>query len=328
MLATLGLVALTGASWGLTAPITRLLFDLDPRTLDGASLTVARASWCALAWLPAFAALAWRERRSLGPAAALQLLLLGGVWGPGVMGLYAVATQRTALAHVVFAVGLTPLSAGLLTALFYGGTIDGPRRLALALGALGAAMLALGRSSAHATLPGDACLLAWVVVFGLYATLAAAAVRTLSPLLVTAGANVSAGALLAAAALVVPAWRSAIGAVVTHPHVPLPFFGAIVLLAGLVGPLGYTYALGRAPVAVVTGGIQYISIGVGTAIAIAHFHEPFGAFTIAAGAALAASLGVSLVPARRPRAATADAPAQRATSAGSVGGRTRRNSSP
>lgn len=186
----------------------------------------------------------------------------------------------------------------MLSALLYGGTIDGPRRAALLIGALGASLFAFGKTSAHATPLGDAILLAWVLAFGLYAAVALAALRKVSALLVTAAANVVGGTLLGTASLFVPAWRDAIGAVATHPQLALPFFGGIVVMGGVVAPLAYSYALGRAPVSVVTGASQYVSIAVGTVAAILLFGERFGIVTIAAGILLIGSLGVSLLPAR------------------------------
>ncbi|GAC1312251.1 MAG: hypothetical protein NVSMB21_22640 [Vulcanimicrobiaceae bacterium] len=255
--------------------------------------------------MPAFVSLARRERRRLDRVALARLVVLGCIWGPGVMGFYAIATERTALAHVVFLVGLTPAVASLLAVLFYGGSIDEPRRFSLLLGTLGALAFALGRSGSHATLAGDLFKLAWVFAFGLYAAVAIAALRTLSPLFVTAGANVIGGSLVATASLFVPAWREAISAVAMKPHLALPFFGEIVVLGGLCAPLAYAFALERAPVSVVTGGAQYTSIAVGTIAAIALFREPFGPTTVAAGLLLAASLGVSLVPGRAGRSANA-----------------------
>jgi len=298
---TLAFICLTGIGWGLVAPTTRLAFALDPGVLDGATLTVARGTWTGLAWLPLFAVLAARERPALDRGTLLRLLALGAIWGPGVMGLFAIATQRTALAHVVFSVGLTPVVAGLFSVLAYGGTIDRTRRVSLGLGVIGVALLGFERGGAHATLGGDAVLLAWVVAFGGYATVAAGALHRVSALLVTASANVVGGALLAATAVPAPAARQAIVAVAVHPGVALPFFGSIVFLAGFVAPLAYAYALGRAPVSVVTGGAQYLSIATGVTVAIAWFGEPFGPLTIAAGILLAASLALSLLPAA-PRA--------------------------
>jgi len=296
---TLVLVALIGLGWGVVAPTTRLALNLDPRALDGATFTVARGTWTGLAWLPVFLVLLARERASLDRATWWRMLALGAIWGPGVMGFFAVATQRTALAHVVFSVGLTPVAAGLFSILAYGGTIDRTRRIGLALGVLGVALLGFERSGAHATLAGDAFLLAWIVVFGLYATIAAGTVRRISALLVTASANVVGGTLLAATALVFPAARHAIVAVATHPGLPLPFFASIILLGGLVAPLAYSYALGRAPVSIVTGGAQYLSIVVGVVVSILWFREPFGPLSIAAGIVLAASLAVTLAPTPR-----------------------------
>ena len=295
---TLALLALVGLGWGLVAPTTRLALDLDPRVLDGATFTVARGTWTALAWLPIFLALLARERASLDRATFARMLALGAIWGPGVMGLLAIATERTALAHVVFGVGLTPVAAGCFAILAYGGTIDRTRRIGLGLGVLGVALLGFERSGAHATLAGDAVLLVWIVVFGLYATLAAGTVRRISALLVTACANVVGGTLLASTALVVPASRHAIVAVATHPGLPLPFFAYIVFLGGVVAPLAYSYALGRAPISIVTGGAQYLSIVVGVSVAILWFGEPFGPLSIAAGLVLAASLAATLLPTR------------------------------
>lgn len=298
------MVALAGLGWGLVAPITRLLFELDPHGLDGAGLTVARATWCGLAWAPAFLVLAWRERATIDRAAIVRALVLGCVWGPGVMGLYAIATERTALAHVVFLSGLTPAVAGALAVMFYGGAIDAPRRWSLALGVSGAMAFALGRSGEHASLFGDLCMFAWVIAFGLYTAISVAALRTMSALLVTASANVVGGSILGVVSLFSPTLRDAIGAVVTRPHLAFPFFGEIVVLGGLAAPLAFAFALGRAPVSAVTGGAQYLSIGVGTIAAIVMFHESFGPVQIFAGTLLAASLAVSLVPKAPDRSAT------------------------
>ncbi len=308
---TLLLVALVGLGWGLVAPVTRLALDIAPHVLDGATFTVARGTWTGLAWLPIFIVLVVRERRTFDRRTLLTMLGLGAIWGPGVMGLFAIATERTALAHVVFSVGLTPVVAGLFSILAYGGTIDRTRRIGLALGVLGVALLGFERSGAHATLAGDEFLLAWIVAFGAYATLASGALRRISALLVTASANVVGGSLLATTAAFFPASRHAIAAVVLHPGLPLPFFGSIVLLGGFVAPLAYAYALGRAPVSIVTGGAQYLSIGIGVIVAIAWFGEPFGPLSIAAGIVLAASLGATLLPSAQPGSAR---PARVATS--------------
>ncbi|GAC1625216.1 MAG: hypothetical protein NVS4B5_17120 [Vulcanimicrobiaceae bacterium] len=290
------LVGLVGLGWGLVAPTTRFALDLAPHVLDGATFTVARGTWTGLAWLPIFIVLLARERRSLDRQTPLVMLALGAIWGPGVMGLYAIATAKTALAHVVFSVGLTPVAAGLLSILAYGGTIDRMRRVGLGLGVLGVMLLGFERSGSHATLAGDAFLLGWIVAFGAYATVASGALRTLSPLLVTAAANVVGGALLASTALVAPVARRAIVAVAVHPGLAWPFFGGIVLFGGFVAPLAYAYALGRAPVAIVTGGAQYLSIVVGVAVAMTWFREPFGPLSMLAGIVLVASLSATLWP--------------------------------
>jgi len=307
---TLFLICLVGIGWGLVAPTTRLAFMLDPGVLNGATFTVARGTWTGLAWLPIFLALVIRERRALDRATVARMLGLGTIWGIGVMGFYAVATERTALAHVVFSVGLTPVAAGFLSILAYGGSIDRMRRIGLVLGVLGVALLGFERSGAHASLFGDAMLPAWILAFGAYATVAAGALRYISALLVAASANVIGGALLAATAAFAPASREAIVAVALHPGLPLPFFGSIVLLGGFVAPLGYAYALGRAPVSVVTGGGQYLSIVVGVIASVLWFGEPFGPLSIAAGFMLAGSLAMTLLPPKHSRATSPDAVAQ------------------
>jgi len=300
---TLSLIVLVGIGWGLVAPTTRLAFTLDPGVLNGFTFTVARGTWTGLAWLPIFVFLLVRERRSLDRGTLAYMLALGAIWGPGVMGLFALATQRTALAHVVFSVGLTPVAAGLFSILVYGGSIDRMRRIGLGLGVLGVALLGFERSGAHATFLGDGFLLAWIVAFGAYATVASGAIRRMSALLVVASANVIGGSIVASTAIVVPAARDAIVAVAIHPGVAFPFFASIVLFGGFVAPLAYAYALGRAPIAVVTGGAQYLSIVAGVIVAVAWFGESFGPLSIAAGIVLAASLGATLLP--TPRAAAA-----------------------
>ncbi|MBD5656933.1 MAG: EamA family transporter [Candidatus Eremiobacteraeota bacterium] len=298
---TLSLVLVTGIGWGLIAPTTRLAFTLDPRILDGASLTVARGTWTALAWLVPFVVLVARERRTIDRGAVLRALALGALWGPGVMGLFAIATQRTALAHVVFSVGLTPISASLFAIVVYGGTIDAPRRASLLLGACAVAVLGLERTAAHASLLGDLSLLGWIVAFGLYATVAVGAMQRHSPLFVAACANTVGGTMLAFGSVFVSRWREATLAVATRPDLAGPFFGEIVVLGGFVAPLAYSYALRRAPVPVVTGGSQYLSLATGTVAAIVLFKEPFGPATIVAGILLGLSLGLSLVPRRAAR---------------------------
>ncbi len=305
---TLALIVLVGIGWGLVAPTTRLAFALDPGVLNGFTFTVARGAWTGLAWLPIFIFLLIRERRSLDRNSFATMVALGAIWGPGVMGLFALATQRTALAHVVFSVGLTPVAAGLFAVLVYGGSIDRMRRIGLGLGVLGVALLGFERSDAHATLLGDGFLLAWIIAFGAYATIAAGAIRRMSALLVTASANVIGGAIVASTAFFVPASREAIVAVAMHPGVALPFFASIVFFGGFVAPLGYACALARAPIAIVTGGGQYLAIVTGVIVAIAWFGEPFGPLSIAAGIVLAASLGATLFPTARTTAAFEEQP--------------------
>ena len=303
---TLSLIVLVGIGWGLVAPTTRLAFNLDPGVLDGFTFTVARGAWTGLAWLPIFIVLIVRERHSIDRGTLARMLALGAIWGPGVMGLLALATQRTALAHVVFSVGLTPVAAGLFSILAYGGTIDRLRRIGLGLGVLGVGLLGFERSGAHATLLGDALLLAWILAFGAYATIASGTLRRISALLVTASANVIGGSIVTSTAFFVPASRHAIVAVALHPGVALPFFACIVLFGGFVAPLAYAYALRRAPIAIVTGGAQYLAIVAGVIVAVAWFGEPFGPLSIAAGIVLAASLGATLAPTAR--ASTAPSP--------------------
>lgn len=292
--ANIVLVLVTGLTWGLLGPASKVMFSGEPAIFNGTTLAVARAVWS----LPIFllgAVVFWRTAPPrLSRRQWLALVAAGIVFGPGNTLLFSIGAQHTSVAHISFLVGVSPVTNTALAALVFKAGLDLRGRLALALGVAGVALLALTQRDDAAALFGDAMMVLWLIAFAIYACF----LRAVGPG-INATLLMSIVGSIALVVLSVPAlalgYGGAAARVADTPVLAAWFFGEIVLGSMLVAQTTYAAAVRRLGVAMATIGSEYFALAVGVAASIV-MHERWNALTAVAGLIFCCALAVTFVP--------------------------------
>jgi drug/metabolite transporter (DMT)-like permease len=286
--------------FGLNAVASKILYAPGaPAHFDAVSLFVARGVWS----LPLFLGLAFFTRpRPLPRVSRLDaalFLICGLAYGPGTNALSALGASRTSAAHAVMLLSLFPPLAGVLAAILLRERLAPIRIVAIAVGVIGAVVLALSKSSGGATLAGDALIGGFIFAWALVVLIVRKLDRTYPPLFV-AGVFGTLGAVMLAA---MGAGLGRLDAVL----IPLRHFDLqtvlwfdleLVLLLSLAGQLLQALALRGLPVSLVVALTSYGTIFFGLAASLLLLGEHLGPADIAAGLVLVTALGLSLAPER------------------------------
>lgn len=276
-------LALTAAGliWGLTVPLSKVALGW----LDPAWLTVVRFGVAA----PILALLAWRDLR----AAISPRILAWGAAGYGmVILLQNLGIERTSVSHAALILGAVPAMVGLVAFALGRGTAGPLAWLGFAV-AIGGVLVIAG-SGGHASMAGDALVLASAALTALYIVAQRPLLQGRNPIAVTAVQMAAA----AAAALPVALISGEIPA-------PAPVDAeilAVVLLATFGSLLPYAlYAYGQARVeAEVAGAFVNLEPLVGAAAAAWVFGEHLGMGHLVGAAAILAGIVLSLERRSRP----------------------------
>ena len=298
MVRVVAVVALVAVTWGLNAPVSKLLYRADGGALfDGYTLTVARAVWS----LPLVALLLWRTwpkgaRIPRADAAPFALLSVAFAASAAVL---AIALARTSAAHGVLCLGLTPAATAALEALR---TRERPTLTALgaiAAGIAATAGLAANRSAAHGTFGGDLLLGAWVLIFAVYSVTARRLTAAYAPPFVVALSSTAGFALLAAGGVLLGLGGATLHALASPPAA-LQFFGELIVGLNFVGPLGYAYAIRWSSALVAAAATLYGSVLAGLLAARLILGEGLSLSAQIAAVLILLSLGLTFArPARR-----------------------------
>lgn len=292
---------MAGVGWGLLAPFSKLTFGIEANGVrfDASTLTVARAVWP----LPVFALIVYLSRpRGTRPSRGelLEFSLAAVLVGFGLNYLYQVAVQHTSAAHVVLLQGFAPLALAAVEALAFRAPLDGPRRLALALGMAGVVCVALARGGGSGTLVGDAIMALWIAVFAAYTIVTRRLLRTYSPPFVIAVTWGGGFALVAlAGARYVPV---SLAHTLATPELAGLVLAGIVAAAAVLAPAAHALSVRLAGVTVATAGSQYGVIATGLLLSHQLLGEALGAASIAGATLLLLGLACTLLPARSPAA--------------------------
>jgi O-acetylserine/cysteine efflux transporter len=281
-------LALAGALWGLSVPLSKLALGW----LDPAWLAAAR-------FLAAAPVLAMVSRRRLRPAVNLRVLAAGAVGFGAVVLLQNAGLQRTSVSHASVLVGTVPVLVALISAA-HRRSLGRPLAWAGYALALGGIALVAGSAGSGASVTGDLLVLASA---GLSAAMIVVQPRLLAgrdPAAVTA-VQFAGGALLATATALLSGHAPAPAA---SPG-PLLAFGALAL-AGTLLPF-WLFALGQGSVAAhVAGAFVNLEPVVGAAIGWLAFGNPASPLQLAGATAVLAGVGLSSAPERaRPEAPAA-----------------------
>ncbi len=289
----------SGICWGLLAPCSKWLFrGGGGASFDGYSLAVARSVWAT----PLLALLAWAtwpRGQTIGRADALRFLWAALLVGFGLNLLFQVATQLTSASHAVLFQGLIPLALAAVEALLSKRVLGAGQRAGQALGALGAILVALGRSGHGASLAGDAILFVWLAIFAAYSLTTHKLTETYPPLFIAALAWGGGFAIVGlTGAPFVPA---AIAHTFVSPQVAAVIFFGIVIASGIVAPAFHASAVRAGGITLATAGSQYAAIATGLALSLGVLGETLARLGIAGAALMVAGLSLTLLPG--PRAA-------------------------
>jgi len=279
--------------WGLSFVATRLaLREVPPVTLVVARFGIGAALLLGV--------LALRRQHLVPPRSSWPALLLMGFVGLFVHQLLqSHALTMTTAVRTGWLIGLTPIWAALLAALFLGERF-GPAKLAgLAVGFAGAIVVVTRgqftrESLALPSTPGDLLILASTLNWALYTVLSVRTLRRLGSLPATAAAMALGWAMLLPLFVAQRGWRPL-------AHVSPRGWGAIVFLG--VGCSGLAYwlwcsALERIEASRVAA-FLYLEPLVTLAAAVPLLGEPVGIPTLAGGALVLAGVAITQ---RAPRA--------------------------
>jgi drug/metabolite transporter (DMT)-like permease len=292
-LTSLVLVLLVGASWGLLAPASKVLFATEPSVFDGFTITVARCAWSLPFFLVGLGA-AWRlDPPRLDLRGWSAVIVAGLVFGAGVSLFYTLAAQRTSVAHISFALGFAPVTNTALAALVFRTRLDRRAQVALGLGVLGVVLLALSQSNDRAALLGDLLLIGWLAAFGAYSCL----LRFVSGRLHATTLMCLVGSIGMATMLAIgiaAGGGRALGHVADTPAVAWWFFGEVVFGSTVLGQTAFAAVMHRLGVVVGTIGVEYTALAVGITASLL-VHEPWAPLTVAALALLCCALAATFV---------------------------------
>jgi drug/metabolite transporter (DMT)-like permease len=277
-------VLFAGAAFSVASPLARSARPADPFVVAFGRLAVAVVVLVVVdrgALVPAVRALSWRQRGTVALAGALLAAHFACfLWG----------LDHTSLPAAVSLVSLEPVSVVLCAWALLGVAPGRFEQLGVALATAGAVLVARGAGEGEHRLSGDLVVLAAVVIFGLYLTVARALKDALPAgsyaALVYASALVGMAAILACvpSAFAAPAWplgAKSIAAIV-----------ALGLIPTVLGHTAVQTASRSFPPAVValvspTETLGGIAIGAALMGAVPSGKELAGAAIILAGTVLA-----------------------------------------
>ncbi len=288
------LIVLIALGWGLLGPGSKIVFAAEPSVFDGITVAVARAAWC----FPVFAiglAIFWlREPPRLDTGRWLAVIGGGLAFGLAISTLFSIAAQHTSVAHISFLIGISPVTNTAAAAFVFRTGLAKRDRIALVLGVIGVALLAISHSNDHAAFFGDALMVGWLIFFAIYACCLRYAGANVNPgLLMCMVGVVSMGALLAVG--LTAGWGGGITHVADSPTIAGWFFGEIVIGSTLSAQTAYAAAVRRMGVALATIGAEYLALTVGVIASFA-FHEAWSPLTVIAGLIFCCALTVTFAP--------------------------------
>jgi drug/metabolite transporter (DMT)-like permease len=288
--------------FGVNAVASKILYAPEAASgFDAVSLFVARGTWS----LPLFLLLAAVTKpRRLPPLTtknAALFLFCGIAYGPGTNALSALGAHATSASHAVLLLSLFPPLAAGLAAVFLRERLSVLKVIAIAIGVMGAATLAMSKSSGGATTTGDLLIAAFIFTWAIL-TLGIRQLDKTYPALFVVGVFGTIGCIA----------LGAIGAAVGRFDsvlIPLRHFDLqtvlwfdleLVLLLSLGGQLLQGVALRALNVALVVALTSYGSIFFGLAASLAILGERLTVQDIIAGVFLVTALGLSLVGPKYP----------------------------
>ncbi len=290
---TLGavLAVLAGVGWGMMAPTVKAILNSGP-LFDAFTLSLARGLW-AIPFLAVVAVVAWPRATQLRRVDLWSFLAVAVLAAFGLNLLFQIAIARTSAAHAVLFQGLAPLALAALEAVLYRRSLDRQRTLGLGFGVAGIALLALGRSSAGASLVGDAIMLVWLAIFASYSLLIRALAARFSPFFATAfGWGLGFVLLALSGAWLVP---GALRDTFAFPLYAVGIIGVLALVTAVVAPALHALSTRMTSVAVVTAASQYASITTGVGLSLFALHERLAPAGIAGAILLLVSLTLTVV---------------------------------
>jgi drug/metabolite transporter (DMT)-like permease len=298
ILATLAALA-SALFFGLNIVASKVLYaPTAPARFDPVGLFVARGLWS----LPLFVGLAlisWPRGHARPTWRDLGVFLLCGVtFGPGSAALSALGAGRTSAAHAVMLLSLMPPLATVLAALLLRERLAPIRLVAIAIGVIGAAILALSRSGGDATLAGDAIIGGFIVTWALLTLGIRRLDRTWPPLFIV-GVFGTLGCLFLIG-LGAGLGRLDAGLIPlrhTDLHTLLWFDLELILLLWFAQVM-QAEALRQLPVSLAAALTSYGSIFFGLTASRLFLGERLTPADIAAGVVLLVALGLSLAPER------------------------------
>lgn len=296
---TFALLAIFSAAvfWGFNAIASKILYEPEGAHFDGIGLFVARAAWS----LPLFFLMAVLARPKQPPSRSDWWLLAGTglAFGPGACGFLALAAQYTSGAHVVLLMSLTPPVTAVIATLALRERIDPVRIAALSVGIAGAVLLTVTRSATGSTVFGDLLELVQVVSYALMFVLTRALGKRFSPLFVSGTyGTIGMGTLVLfglATGRIEPAVAKTL---VPSSTIALWFFGEIVIALSIYGQAAQAFALRYLPAGTTSLISSYGTLVVGVIGAIVLLNERIAPSGYIAGALLAVSLALALIPVR------------------------------
>jgi drug/metabolite transporter (DMT)-like permease len=293
-LTNLVLILLIAFGWGLLGPGSKIVFAAEPSIFNGITVAVARAAWCFPVFLVGLVILWVRTPARLDRGRWLAILAGGLSFGLAITTLFSVAAQHTSVAHISFLIGISPVTNTAAAALVFRTGLAKRDRIALALGVVGVALLAISHSNDHAAFFGDALMVGWLFFFAVYACCLRYAGADVKPgLLMCVVGVISMGSLLAVG--LAAGWGGGIAHVGDSARIAGWFFGEIVLGSTLIAQTAYAAAVRRMGVALATIGAEYTALTIGVITSFA-FHEAWSALTVIAGLIFCCALTVTFAP--------------------------------
>jgi len=268
-------LAVAGALWGLTVPLSKLSLDW----LGGGWLTVARFALAA-------PVLAWIGRRGLRAALTPQIAAVGAIGFGAVIMLQNAGIERTSVSHAALVVGAVPVMVALLAAVVGNGVARPAAWAGYGLALAGIAMVA-GAGGAGATTAGDLLVFASVALSASFIVVQPRLLAGRDPAAVTAVQFAAGGLVALPHALTFEGLPAA-------PAEAGPAVALVALaLAGTVLPF-WLFAYGQAHVHANTAG-AFLNLEplVGVAVGWIGFGEALAANQLLGGVAVLAGIALS-----------------------------------
>ncbi len=295
------LVLLTGLGWGLLSVGSKAVYSGTP-SVDAFSLTVARSAWALPLFLLVLAVSWYRERPQISRKQWLLIVGAALFYGPLVTLMFSLASSHTSVAHISFLIGISPVTNTAVAALVFRTGLGARSMIALALGIIGVAILAISQQGDSGALLGDVLMLFWLAGFAGYACCLRAVGPSISPTTLM-GIVGALSTILVVVPGVIVGYTGGIAGVLGSVSGFWWFFGVVVLLAMIIGQTTYAAAVKRMGVSIATIGSEYTALAVGTAASLL-LHESWTVLTVVAGLLFCCALAVTFVGGTREARAT------------------------